>query len=57
MQIVSVTGNQISANAVGVIDPNDPTRYLETGSPVGLGPFSFSRSDVTGLWRNKKRLW
>lgn len=57
LQVVSAQGGQVSANAAGLVDPNDSSRYITTDLPIGIGPFGFAESDVVSLWRSGQKLW
>ena len=57
LQVVREEGGQVSANAVGTVDKNDPNRILRVEIPIGVGPFGFARGDVIGVWRGDKRIW
>ena len=55
LQVETVTGDQIRANAVGVFDsPSQPPTRI--GVPIGAGPFGFSTGDVVTHWRAGKRV-
>ena len=55
LQVNFVDGDQLRGDVVGYIDPASMT-VVRLNVPAGIGPFGFSRSSVTDIFREGKKL-
>lgn len=55
IQITSIQGDVISGSLVGYVDPSSG-QLVRLTIPVGFGPVSTTRSAVTDLFRNGKKI-